>query len=108
MRLSCGHGCGSIEIRATRTIASLGESGRGLILEAVGFDALGRRALVGIGVVDGGVTAFNISPLDSDQIAPPAPKTPRQVDAVPRGTLALNWLVPRTGTILEEAAARSG
>ena len=107
VRLSCGRGCGSLELRAASPVASLGESRRGLIVEAEGIDPCGRRALVGVMVVDGRVAALDISQFDTDGVAPPMPQTLRQLDAVPRGTLALNWMVPRARTILEEAGGRS-
>ena len=73
-------------------------------VEAEGVDADGRRLLVRLLAEDGYLTRLEVEPLLGLEIRAPLPQSLVQLDSVPRGTLALHWLIPRPLTILEAAA----
>ena len=107
VRSSCGCGCGCLELRTLAATGPRPRMGRSYVVEAEGRDPQGRRALVSLVAVDGQLAELEIAPIAADEIAPPLPESLVQLDAVPRGTLALRWMVPRAQTILEELARRS-
>jgi hypothetical protein len=92
-----------VPVEAPRIAADDGE-----LLAAEGLDAVGARVLVAIHLADGTVRWLELSGLDGPATAWPRPETLRLMTAVPRGTLALRWMVPHERTILDESRGAAG
>jgi hypothetical protein len=94
-------GLTSLDLQVVPAAPRLVEGHPSTLVEAEGLDTAGHRFTAAIFAAEGHLTRLDIVPLEPFPLASPVPASLRQLDAIPRGTLELCWLVPRPHTILQ-------
>lgn len=95
-------GMTSLDLQVSPGAPSLPLGHPSTLVEAEGEDEQGRRLTATVFAANGRLSRLEVKPIGLTPVGQPMPATLRQLDAVPRGTLELLWLVPRPRTILEE------
>jgi hypothetical protein len=93
-------GLESLDIQPAANAVALSAGHPPTLLDIEGRDTAGRHFTASLHAASGYVTRLDVSPSDPYPLEPLDLTTLTQLDAVPRGTLELYWLVPRTAPIL--------
>jgi hypothetical protein len=91
---------GSLEILPAEAAPALPAGHAPTLLDLQGADAAGHRFTVSLHAAAGRLTRLDILPAGPHPLGSIDLATLTQLDAVPRGTLELFWLVPRPAPIL--------
>ena len=90
----------SLDLNVRDGVPRLPEGHTAAIVDAEGLDAAGQRVSVSLLAANGLLTRLEVLYLGTAAPSPIDLATLRQLDAVPRGTRELVWLVPRKRPIL--------